>query len=67
MQRSLYIFSPTAFPHGLPTSCVNGRLISKQEGKSKSDPPLQMRRRFLVLYNREEKAGGLAEMQVLLA
>lgn len=26
----------------------------------------QMRRRFLVLYNREEKAGGLAEMQALL-
>ena len=39
LQRSLYIFPSTAFPHGSPTSCVNGRLISKQEGKSKSDPP----------------------------
>ena len=25
-----------------------------------------MRRRFLVLYNREEKAGGLAEMQTVV-
>ena len=35
-------------------------------GKIKIRSPLQMRRWFLVLYNREEKAGGLAEMQALV-
>lgn len=35
-------------------------------GKIKIRSPLQMRRWFLVLYNREEKAGGLAKMQALV-
>ena len=35
LQRSLYIFSPTAFPHGSPTSCVNGASYpSKRENQN---------------------------------
>ena len=40
--------------------------LSFVEGRVPSSNRLRMRRRFLVLYKREEKAGGLAKMQALV-